>query len=61
MKNFSLMKATCLVFISAFLLDGHKNVIVPMLKKMMLNSAEHEILNAQKYSNIKKCSFFRLR
>ena len=24
----------------------------------MLNSAEHEILNARKYKNIKKCSFF---
>ena len=23
----------------------------------MLNSTEHEILNAQKYKNIKKCSF----
>ena len=27
----------------------------------MLNWVEHEILNAQKYKNIKKFSFFRLR
>ena len=27
----------------------------------MLNSAEHEILNAHKYNNIKKLSIFRLR
>ena len=29
--------------------------------KIMLNSAEHEILNSQKYKNIKKLNFFRLR
>ena len=27
----------------------------------MLNSVEHEILNAHKYEDIKKFSFFRLR
>ena len=28
---------------------------------LMLNSAEHEILNTHKYKNIKKLSIFRLR
>ena len=27
----------------------------------MLNSVEHEILNAHKYKNIKKSAYFRLR
>ena len=30
-----------------------------ILKKIMLNSAEHEILNAPKYKNIKKFSIFQ--
>ena len=32
-----------------------------VLKKFMLNSAEHEILNAHKYKNIKKISFFKVQ
>ena len=30
-----------------------------VIKFFMLNSAEHEILNAHKYKNIKKFSFFQ--
>ena len=31
-----------------------------VIKKLILNSAEHEILTAHKYQNIKKFSIFRL-
>ena len=32
-----------------------------VIKNFMITSAEHEILNAHKYKNIKKFSIFRLR
>ena len=30
-----------------------------VIKKFMLNTAEHEILNAHQYKNIEKCRFFQ--
>ena len=30
-----------------------------VIKHFMLNSAEHEIVNAQKYNNIKNSTFFQ--
>ena len=33
-------------------------ILVPRLKKIMLKSAEHEILNAHKYKSIKKFRHF---
>ena len=37
----------------------HENQAPRLLNFFMLNSAEHEILNAHKYKNIKKISIFQ--
>ena len=39
-------------------IKGHIEPGPEVIKKIMLNSAEHEILNAHKYKNIKKFSLF---